>query len=356
MKISWGEGVVLIIGVSIGSGIISLPAVMADAAKSSGWWLILPGGLISLLSLLAIVWVQNYWPNQDFIEYGDKLYGKFLSRLFAVIFVYYFLWLGSLVIRVFADFTADTLLEETPVYVLILFFLTGIFYFCNTGFDTVKNVNLIFMLIKISLLLIIVFFVMNKWDLENLRPFVSPEINVVKSILGSVFSFSGYGIFLYLAKGFKGLKDGIKASVLGMGAVTITYMSVCLVGLLIFGPTNIARMRYPTYEIIKMMNLGNVVYRLDSLLIAGWMTAIFTVVGLCVFTSLLVLQKAFEQKDYRHLTAPVLLLLFFWALSPQNIAEVKDNLGTMSVMALFVENLFPFLLLVLTLIKKKRAG
>jgi len=356
MKISWGEGAILIIGVTIGSGIIFLPAVMAAAAKSSGWWLILPGGLINLLSLLAIIYTQQYWPKQNFIEYGEKLYGKLLSRVFAVIFVFYFIWLGSLVIRVFTDFVADTLLEETPGYVLILFFLMGTYYFCNSGYETVKNVNIIFLLIKMFLLLIVLLFVMNKWDFKNIKPLINPEINLTKAFFGSVFAFSGYGIFLYFAKDFQDLKDGVKAVVLGMGLVTFTYMAVCLVGLLIFGPYTLARMSYPSYEIIKMMNLGNVIYRLDSLLLAGWMTAIFTVVGLCVFTVLLVLREAFGQNDYRHLTAPILLLLFFWALSPQNIGEVRDDLRMLSFLALFMENFFPLLLLTLTLIKKKKAG
>jgi len=354
MKISWGEGVALIIGATIGSGIISLPAVMAEAAKNSGWLLIFPGGFINLLSILTIIVVQSYWPDQTFIEYGEKLYGKFLSRFFALIFVYYFLWLASLVLRVFTDFAADTLLEETPTYIMIILFLLVLFYFCNSGYETVKNINVIFMFIKLALLLVVTFFIINKWEVEYLKPVINPEINLLKGIFGSVFSFSGFSIFLYFAKDFRNLKDGIKASVVGMGLVTFIYAAVCLVGLMIFGPVSLARMRYPSYEIIKMLNIGYVVYRLDSLLIGGWMTAIFTVAGLNIFTALLVLRKAFGQKDYRHLTAPILLLVFFWAIAPQNIAEVKDDMGTLSWLAFFLEVIFPYILLLLTIIKKRR--
>ena len=356
MKISWGEGAILIIGATIGSGIISLPAGMAMAAKTSGWWLVFIGGAINLLSLLAIIYTQHYWPDQSFIDYGARLYGKIISRLMAVLFIIYFMFEASVVIRVFTDFVSDTILEETPNYVLILVFFVAIFYFCNSGYETIKNVNLLFFVIKSFLLFLVVFFVINKWDFQNLKPYIHPEIKLTKAIFESILSYAGFGIMLYFAKDFKDLKNGIKAAIFSVFFVSFTYVGVCLVGLLVFGAETLTRMSYPSFEIIKIMNIGNVFYRLDSFLLAGWMTAIFTVVGLAIFTALLIIRKAFGLKDYRFLTAPVLLLVYFWALAPQNVGEVKEDSTVLSYWGLFLEHIFPFLLLALTLIKQRKAG
>ena len=81
----------IVIMTLIGVGIFSLPSQLAETAGTDAWFIIILGGLVSLVFINIIIALGNRFPGRTLPEYIEKILGKFFGKIIIIAYIVYFI-------------------------------------------------------------------------------------------------------------------------------------------------------------------------------------------------------------------------------------------------------------------------
>src|SRR3954468_6529442 len=113
-KMNAGEFSIIVFTFTIGTAIISLPALLASIAKQDAWiasaLTILPG----LLFIFVYMQLIFLYPSMTYVEVNEKILGKWFGKLASVLYLIYILIITSGGYRGIGDFFTTQILVDTP--------------------------------------------------------------------------------------------------------------------------------------------------------------------------------------------------------------------------------------------------
>jgi spore germination protein KB len=123
----------LITGFLFGSTVIIDPAL---SAKNDAWLATLLGGLggTILIGIYAAIALLN--PSKTLVEILRDRFGKFIGDAIAILYIWYFIHIASLVFRNFGEFICTITFPETPMIVISGFFAVILVYAVNSGIES----------------------------------------------------------------------------------------------------------------------------------------------------------------------------------------------------------------------------
>ena len=97
-KMNAGEFSIIVFTFTVGTAVISLPALLATIAKQDAWIASALTILPSLLFLFVYIQLISLYPSMTFIEVNEKILGKWFGKLASVLYLIYvlhhYLWTG----------------------------------------------------------------------------------------------------------------------------------------------------------------------------------------------------------------------------------------------------------------------
>jgi len=84
-EITLMQYIILINGVQVGTGVLSLPRVLAEKAGTDGWIAILIGWIFSTISGVFIVKTAARYPEDTIYDILIRLFGKIVGKAFVVV-------------------------------------------------------------------------------------------------------------------------------------------------------------------------------------------------------------------------------------------------------------------------------
>lgn len=342
----------------LGVSILTVQQNLTSIANRDAWISMLLGGIVGIIAALLIYYLSKHNPKHDLPEMTLSLGGSIVGRLLLIPLIAYVFLDAGVTIRVFAQALKMFLLDRTPVSVICLIMIIVLISVASKGIDVVAGAIDILFPFFITALIFLIALSFTQSDIMNVRPVLYENtINVIKGILPAYGTLIGYGSIAYIMKYVKEPKKVLKWFLLGFGISIILYILLTLVAILIFGSQETQQLMFPTLFLSKSVQLGGTfLERLEAFMVVIWIPAVFTSVGIFTFASVRNFSVLFSIKPryHKYVAYAHIPLLFFTALYSKNELHALEYMRIIDYLGIFLGIVFVPLLVVLTLIRKRR--
>lgn len=327
-KISNIQLTFLMMGYVFGSSsIISSSA----AAKQDAWLAFLMGllGGLALIGVYIAIYLLN--PGKNLIEILEQVFGQILGSIIGLLYIWYFIHLGALVIRNFADFMVPSFYSSTPRIILSLVFIITVIFIVKKGIEIVARISDLFLPIVLFGIVATFFLLVTKYDIQNLFPFlefgIKPVIKASFSVL--TFPFGETVIFLMIFPLVNDKSRLTKSSYTAIIIIGLFLFGITVRDLLVLGPDMFTRTVFPPTISTKLIPLGN----FDVLIAVNLLIGGVVKISVCLYGAVKGITHVFKIDDYRWFvltTGLIMLSLSIW---------VYDNTPEM---LLWASEIYPF--------------
>lgn len=316
---------VLLILDIFGMGITILPRRVTEIAGQDGWFLILVGLVFALVCLWIINCVARLYPNDNFVEYSCKILGKPLGLIVSCGFILKIILNLAFDVRIFGEIIKETILFNTPFWVIAFIMLLIGSYAGSKGFETRARISEILVFVVFIPLIFVFSIALFDTDFTNLKP-VFENITLDTSIKGGYYTFFYFSGIEFILLSYPYLKDKSKIMKSTLLATTLAGIIILLISTLTiarFGKYDIVHQMWPVLEIMDTINLpGSFIERQDALIMSFWIISIFMIVTSGTLFSSLIFKNVVKKGTHTMYIVICFVIVFTISFLPNNIAEI----------------------------------
>ena len=306
--ISERQAIIIVILFIIGSSIL---AGSAGQAKQDAWIAIVIAMTWSFILLLMFSRILSLFPGKDLFDILEILMGKFIGKILSILMIWFAFHDGTLILKTLSDFTNTLVFSETPVVVPMIFFSILLIWCLKEGIEVLGRWSEFFIWVVIILVLTISILTVPQMDISRLKPILN---NGASPVLRGAFSSFSYPfgetvIFTMVFSNISKIKNYKKIFILGLLIGGGLIFLATFRNILILGSDTISRVYFPSTMAISLVQLGNLLERLEMLVAIEFLVCIFVKVSICAFAVCNGISKVFGFDDYKFISTPVVLLM-----------------------------------------------
>jgi len=309
-KISKRQAIFLIANSILASMILISPALLTKEAGQDAWVAVPVAGVFGLLSGLLSHSFGMRFPGKNIVEYSIDLLGTWLGRAVALLFALFFLHTNAYVVRSFGSLLVTEAMPETPLIVFNILIVLIAAYGVYLGLEVFSRVNEIVFPLSIIVSMAIVAMGLPEMNFDFFKPFFSHPVHhmLYASLLLTAF-YTEAAFFLMIIPSLRRPQEA--RQIVWPVVLILTVAMLVDVGSLIalFGHQETTRMVFPTYELAKAVRLGDLLERIESLVVGIWVGTVGLKVTAFYYASVLAFAQIFNLKDYRPLVLPYAFIL-----------------------------------------------
>ncbi|MBB6215573.1 spore germination protein [Anaerosolibacter carboniphilus] len=343
----------------IGVGILSLPRLVVDEVGADNWVLVIAGSGLALVFGLIMAFVGKKFPGRTYLELTQSLLGKPVGTLITLGFSLYLMILAAIEVRIFGEVTKQYLLFNTPLEALSVTILVLAVYLARSGIETIARMAEIIFPIATVIAVLLVLPVIPELDVSYILPLLrTPPMKFIKALPTVVFSYVGMEVVLLFSSFVKDTKKIHKSVILTIALVTWFYLSVTWLTVSRFGLIETAHILWPALELFKTVDLpGAFLENVEAFIMSIWIFSVFMTLAVAYFGSSLTLSQAIGSKEQNYLVLPLLPIIYFLAMIPDNVAQLRELLDLYSFyMGTLYIAVVPVALLIMSFLKKQKGG
>lgn len=347
----------IVIMTTIGIGIFSLPSQLAETAGTGAWFIIPIGGLINIIFINIILRLNNRFPHKTLPEYAEAIIGKVPGKILTASYAIYFLIVVAYEARVVNEVIKAFLLFRTPSEVIIISIILICTYAVRGGVECVARIMEVFFPLLFIPLLLIMIPGITDLDATNIMPmFYKLPSKIFISLPTLVLSFAGYEVLLFYVGFMRNPKKAYKGANIGIIFITVLYMIITIMCLAMFGVNLLKDTVWPLLGYVRNINLpGLFLERLDAVMLSIWLFTVYTTMVSSYFVVTYSLSKILGASEQKQFALPLVPLIYYIALLPDNIAQMNDMANTLfQSLGVILISIVPILLLVIAWIRKVR--
>lgn len=318
IRISTAQALMIVISsITVTGHLLFIPVILSHSGRD-GWISV----LLSLFPVCFIVYIitklAERYEKLTIIEYSEVILGKFLGKIVAIIFIFYFFHDGTLAIRGFGEFYTTAITPDTPILIYLSLICILAIYTVRQGLEVLVRTNQFFLVTMIIIGLIASAGTMPEKDYRNLLPILEYGIKPVLMggfTLTALFSsFVIAGMLLPYIYDRNTLK---RYSLLTSVILVLLFVGPITGPIAAYGGERGIGFTFPTFQLLRDISIGNI-QRLDLLGILLWSMGSFSKISLHLFATSIGLAKLFRLSDYKPLVIPVSALLVIVSLQNSN--------------------------------------
>lgn len=306
-QITFVQFILLIHGVQVGVGLLTLPRELAEKAGTDGWIALIIGWLFSTLASLIIIQVMKNYPNGTIIDLVTHFFGKWCGKIAALIFTVYFTFLGSIIFVREGLFIQFWVLPQTDLFILLCLLSIPSYMIVRNNITVLgRYAELVFFMT--SWMIIFYFTPLKEAHWLHLLPLIKegwkPILIAAKT---TTFSFLGFEIAFFL---YPFLQKKQKASIGIIIANTLTlavFLIVTIVAFVFYSPDEIIQYKEPTINLLKIVEF-RFLERLEIVFLSLYLFVISTTVLPLFFATVFCTSQLFGKQNHSKYVVWLLLL------------------------------------------------
>ncbi|MHB9143963.1 MAG: GerAB/ArcD/ProY family transporter [Symbiobacteriia bacterium] len=355
-RVSPGQVWLLVMGFMVGSAIL---LQVAPAVKRDAWLALLLGDGLGILMAFVYTALLARFPGQTLVEIAPRLLGPWLGKTVGLLYVWFFLHLGALVLRNSWEFLTATVLKRTPPLATALVLALLMWYAVRGGLEVLARTAETVVPAMILLPTLFSLLLPGHGHLRNLLPML--EAGWLPLLKGSLqvatFPAGEVVVFAMLLPYMRPEAPRRRVVTAGIAAIAVLSALVVARDVAVLGPLR-EHIGYPAYVTISALTLSNFLEGLEGIIVVVWVAATFIKATVCLYAAVLGLAQGLGLRDYRPLTGPLAiaaLILSFWVYP--NVTAMFDFAATTWVPYAFLfEAVIPLGLLTLAVARRMRSG
>lgn len=343
--------VLLIMLLSITGTLIQPHAQAIYYAEQHAYLSYIPVFFVMVASLWMLSRVQRRFPNQDLFE---SLVGRFpfLGRVTGLLYILFFLFIFARDIRLIGDYVSITLLETTPLSIIVVSLLVMAVFIVRGGLGSLIGMSELYVTLFLLNSLILPFMLIQQINMDNLMPYF--DIDVAGVGKGSWYIFSFFGEMIAIPFVVKGSDFRFKSVLWGITIAALLMMLIITETILAVGVPIASRLVYPSYELARQLQISDFLDRFDLALAAATLPTLITKIAFDLYFVCWGLKRMIPKVSGKVMTGPVALVGFvcaFWFF--KNAIELFRFTREWTWIGIVFEVLFPIILFVFLRPRKK---
>ncbi len=356
-KISSIQAIALVVIVIVNHLVLSITNNITTSTGSASLLNSIYVFVFALILVWLIVKLYKNFVGKDILDISQFLGGKVLKTIVGILYLVYFIFIVSLVVRRSAKDLKLIYFNNFEIGTIIFLILLVSVIAYHFGHSCISKCNLVVTPIMFILIVIVGFSNAENFKFERIFPIFGFGINeTFFTGLSNIFAYSGIGILYLIMPMLKDYKDFKKVS----------YFSVIATGLLIILSIGSILLSFPFIKslteiselYIEVQNISSfwqVFQRIDAIFILGWVLAIVSYSSVLIMFIVLLFSKLTNSKLATPIAMVFAAIIFALSLIPPS-ASVVSILDTTvykygSISLIIVGS---FLILIFANIKYKR--
>lgn len=354
-KITIPQTVALLITTILATGILALPRNVANAAGSDGWLLVLFAGVISYFSSLIVGALVKRFPGDTFIEYSQKVLGKFPGYILGFILILYFIFVSAMSVRVFSEVMNAFMLINTPRGFIIITMLLSSVYLIRHGIEPIARIGEILLPILIIPIFAMYLTALPRADFSELLPFFdTPVKDLAISTIHTAYNFLGFEILLMVGPYMRSPERVMWTLFFSVGFITLMYLFIVVIVFASIGVEDSRILLWPAMSIIRtIMAPGGVFERLDALALALWTIASFTTINGMYYSGTLAAAHLMGAREFKFFVTIFFPWVYLFSIIPGNPLDTMRWTQISGMAGIVIAVIIPAIILVISIVAKK---
>ncbi|WP_433748158.1 GerAB/ArcD/ProY family transporter [Paenibacillus amylolyticus] len=334
--------VLLVLLLSITGTLIQPHAQAIYYAEQHAYLSYVPVVLVMIISMWMVSRIQRRFPNQDLFEaLADRF--PFMGRLAGVMYILFFFFIFARDIRLIGDYVSITLLETTPISIVVLSLIIMAVFIVRGGLGSLIGMSELYVTLFLLNSIIVPFMLIQQLNMDNLMPYFHVDTAGVGK--GSWYIFSFYGEMIALPFVVKGSDFRFKPVLWGIIISGLLMMLIIVETITSIGVPIASRLVYPSYELARQLQISDFLDRFDLALAAATLPTMITKIAFDLYFVCWGLKRMIPNVSGKVMTGPVALLGFvcaFWFF--RNAIQLYRFTREWTWIAIVFEVLFPMVL------------
>lgn len=352
--ISMRQFYIMTFGLTIGTSILVVPSGLAHTAREDAWIAALCSLAINLVIVVLYIAIARLHPGRNLFEILEAGFGKWIGKLISLLYLFYFLILTGTLLGDLGFFMTSEILPDTPIEAIQIIFLTAAVMSASMGIIVLARVAELLFPWVLFLFLLLVLALIPQIDWNHIKPVLEGGISPV--LLAGYHSamFQELIVLMTFLPLVKKQNSRERALVLGTFAGGILLSIIVLLSVLVLGIEQTENSTFPAFALAKTINIGNILQRVEGILITIWVLTFFIKISLLYLSILQGLQTVFNLKKQNHLIYPLAVLFIIIAWNTYiNTVYVNEIIAKVWVNFAFIYLLLiPFILYLAGWLKK----
>ena len=239
---------------------------MFQLAEYEGWISIIIGSIGSVVLAYFAVHLAKRHPNQEWIDYGKRLLGRWLHGFFIWIVVLFCLTYSAVSMQQLANLFVSIYYPTTPDYILTIGFMFCVAVLVSNGLKSIIYTNdILWILMGITVTFFSgIILAIPEWDYSMFRMIFHFDWHKIN--YASLFALNWTGdviLFLFLAPEFKTKKSPMVALVVAVFASCLIIVEGWMFIFLEVGFHVAKRVKFPVVEFIRFVSTGDFFRNID---------------------------------------------------------------------------------------------
>lgn len=341
---------------SIGGTINLIPRMVVQTAKNDAWLSIIISTILSIILSIFLVKLCSKYPHSTFIELTSAITGKFFGKILCLLYCFFFFQSSVHLIYLVTFYVNIIYFPETPAIALTIMLIILILINNYYGLGVMCRFNeLISPIIIIGILFSIILSIPNM-DLSNILPVldqgIKPVINASIPLMGIPFGEIIIIIILYpYLNNQNNIYKIVSLTILSIGLI---FLAIVFTALFVLDINEIEINYFTTYEIVRLVNIGEIIQRVDALYLLAFLLAIFIKIVSYNYLFILLFKQSFKIKNMNTLLIPLMIITASYSLYIfSNYVDMVNFIPPTSINIIIFGYIIPILLLVIYHFKKR---
>ncbi len=329
----------LIVAVVGGTGIFTLPRIVAAEAGRSAWLIVLATGLaITLLALLANN-ISSSFPDLDASEWPKTLLGPVLGRVWLTLYLARTTVVVFITAQIYGDILGVRQYPLTPCPVTAILVMLLSILLVSYGVGALARYAQLTFLISIPLLAVVPL-AMATGSLDRLLPLLGdkPLMSLLKAAPPVLYSTLGYDILWFSYPHLQRKSRSGLAVLAAMLFIALTYTLITVAATVSLGPNRLTSVLFPTLTMLSQLELG-IVARVDTVVLYLWILSIVATAGGALYISSRALSGLWQRLQFPktavYLGLP-LLAASLWDMPPRRLTALSRLVGAADIILLSI--------------------
>ena len=327
-----------------------LSAFFSPITRQDSWLVVIFGMIVAIPELLVFVAIMRSFPGKNLIEIAQDALGRVGGTIVSLMLIWFFLTLGGLNLRDFAQFTRQVILVQTPTVAVVSLCMLLCAYAVLNGIKVATRYAPVFSLMAIMLVVLATILTLNLMDFKNFLPILSQEPLVYVHSTNIVLSipFGELILFLMISPSVSRGKRGMGAYLFGgffIGSATI--VSVVARDTAVLGRVG-TLFALPSFETLRMIRITESLNRLEILFAIVLIVLLFFKITIIFYASVMAIAQLLRLKSYHPLVMILAAFIVGYSTFVFPSAEVHTaySRDTSPILWVLFEFLLPLLILV----------
>lgn len=343
--------VLLVLLLSVTGTLIQPHAQAIFYAEQHAYLSYVPVVFVMIISMWMVSRMQRRFPNQDLFEALAERF-PLMGRLAGVMYILFFFFIFARDIRLIGDYVSITLLETTPISIVVLSLMIMAVFIVRGGLGSLIGMSELYVTLFLLNSIIVPFMLIQQLNMENLMPYF--HVDTVGVGKGSWYIFSFYGEMIALPFVVKGSDFRFKPVLWGIIISGLVMMLIIVETITSIGVPIASRLVYPSYELARQLQISDFLDRFDLALAAATLPTMITKIAFDLYFVCWGLKRMIPNVSGKVMTGPVALLGFvcaFWFF--RNAIQLYRFTREWTWIAIVFEVLFPIVLFLFLRPRKK---